>query len=83
MGTDRLNRQTRRRFVSYKSTKSEMDRDRLVTDHLPMVNRLCRRFEFSGQPFDDLVQVGTLGSLKAVDLYVHDRSTAFKSLQSP
>ena len=41
-------------------------RDRLVSDHLPLVRRLCRRFSYSGEPLDDLMQVGTIGLLKAI-----------------
>ena len=39
-------------------------RDRLVSDHLPLVCRLCRRFAHLGEPLDDLVQVGAIGLLK-------------------
>ena len=41
-------------------------RDELVTIHLPLVEHLARRFRDRGEPHDDLVQVGTIGLIKAV-----------------
>ena len=31
-------------------------RARLVSDHLALVRRLCRRFSYTGEPLEDLVQ---------------------------
>lgn len=44
-------------------------RDRVVATHLPLVQALARRYTGRGEPFDDLVQVGTIGLLTAVDRY--------------
>ncbi|MEJ5914160.1 SigB/SigF/SigG family RNA polymerase sigma factor [Pseudokineococcus sp. 1T1Z-3] len=44
-------------------------RDRVVAEHLPLVERLARRYTGRGEPFDDLVQVGTIGLLSAVDRF--------------
>ena len=41
-------------------------RDRLVAGYLPLVRRVCRRFGHLGEPVEDLVQVGTIGLLKAI-----------------
>lgn len=40
-----------------------------VEAHLPLVHHLARRFRGRGEPYDDLVQVGTIGLLHAVDRY--------------
>ena len=54
----------------------EMDiRDQLVAHHLPLVTRLCRRFQHLGEPLDDLLQVGATGLVKAIDSY-HPRTNA-------
>ncbi|MCH7712895.1 MAG: SigB/SigF/SigG family RNA polymerase sigma factor [Chloroflexi bacterium] len=50
-------------------TREMTFRDQLVAQHLPLVNRLCRRFQHLGEPMDDLVQVGTIGLFKAIDKY--------------
>ena len=44
-------------------------RDRLVAEYLPLVRRVCRRFGYLGEPLEDLVQVGTMGLIKAIDKF--------------
>jgi len=41
----------------------------VIEDHLPLVHHLAQRFRGRGEPYDDLVQVGTIGLLHAVDRY--------------
>ena len=49
-------------------------RDRVVEAHLPLVRHLARRYRDHGEPLDDLVQVGTIGLIQAVDRFdaVHE-----------
>lgn len=51
----------------------------IVEAHLPLVHHLAQRFRGRGEPYDDLVQVGTIGLLHAVDRYDPGRGsfTAF------
>ena len=58
-------------------------RDRLVMDHLSLVRRLCRRFYRLGEPMDDLVQVGTIGLIKAIKKYDPERGNNFVSFAVP
>ena len=58
-------------------------RDRLVSDHLPLVCRLCRRFAHLGEPVEDLVQVGTIGLLKAINKYDRRRGNNFVAFAVP
>jgi len=60
-----------------------VSRDRLVEDHLPLVRRLCRRFYHSGEPLEDLVQVGTIGLLKAIRKYDPNRGSEFIAFAVP
>ena len=39
-----------------------VNRDQMVRKYLPLVRRLCRRFSHSGEPLEDLIQVGTVGT---------------------
>jgi RNA polymerase sigma-B factor len=58
-------------------------RDELVTMHLPLVKHLARRFGERGESHDDLVQVGTIGLIKAVDRFDVDRGVAFSTYATP
>ncbi len=58
-------------------------RERLLADHLPLVRRLCRRFSHTRQPQEDLVQVGSIGLLKAIDKYDPDRGSDFLAFAIP
>ena len=44
-------------------------RDRLIEQQLPLVRSLARRYADRGERLEDLVQVGTIGLIKAVDRY--------------
>ena len=66
-----------------RAPKGENSRDNLVVSHLPLVRRICRRFSHSGEPLEDLVQVGTVGLLKAIKKYDPDRGSAFAAFAIP
>jgi len=54
-------------------------RQRIVESQLALVHHLAQRFRGRGEPYDDLVQVGTIGLLNAVDRFdpARDSFTAF------
>ena len=56
-------------FAEYSRTGDIVLRDRLVQAHMGLASYLARRFANRGQPLDDLVQVASLGLLKAVDRF--------------
>ncbi len=58
-------------------------RDELVCAHLPLVEHLARRFRHRGEPYDDLVQVGTIGLIKAIDRFDADRGVEFSTYATP
>ena len=58
-------------------------RDELVRLHLPLVEHLARRFAGRGEPLDDLVQVGTIGLIKAVDRFDTERGVEFSTYATP
>ena len=58
-------------------------RDELVTMHLPLVQFLARRFRDRGEPLEDLVQVGTIGLIRAVDRFDPERGVEFSTYATP
>ncbi len=58
-------------------------RDELVKLHLPLVEHFARRFLNRGEPFDDLLQVGTIGLIKAIDRFDTDRGVEFSTYATP
>jgi len=58
-------------------------RDELVTAHLPLVRYLARAFAGRGEPADDLMQIGTVGLLQAIDRFEPDRGLEFSTFATP
>jgi RNA polymerase sigma-B factor len=58
-------------------------RDRLVEQHLPVVRALAARYRNFGEPLDDLVQVGTIGLIHAIDRYDPDRGVPLMGYATP
>jgi RNA polymerase sigma-B factor len=48
-------------------------RDRLIKQYLPLVRSRARRFAGSHEPYEDLVQIGAIGLINAIDRYRLDR----------
>lgn len=58
-------------------------REELVRMHMPLVAHLVRRFGDRGESHDDLMQVGAIGLLKAIDRFDADRGAAFATYATP
>ncbi len=73
----------RRKFREYADTKDPVLREELVTAHIGLAEYLARRFTNRGEPLDDLVQVASLGLLKAVDRFDPERGLEFSTYATP
>jgi RNA polymerase sigma-B factor len=58
-------------------------RDRALVELMPLVRALASRYAGRGEPLEDLVQVGALGLIKAVDRFDVDRGVEFSSYAVP
>jgi RNA polymerase sigma-B factor len=55
----------------------------MVVRHLPLARRLARRYNDGSEPLDDLVQVASLGLVKAVDRWDPGRGVPFAAFAVP
>ena len=74
-------------FASYSEAATETEkakyREQLVSQHIGLVEFLARRFRNRGEPLEDLVQVGTIGLLKAIDRFDLEREVEFSTYATP
>jgi RNA polymerase sigma-B factor len=81
-GPDRA-REDRRLLNRFHREGDASSRDELVERFLPLARQLARRYQRGNEPLDDLIQVASIGLVKAVDRYDPDRGTAFSSYAVP
>jgi RNA polymerase sigma factor (sigma-70 family) len=70
----------RRRALRAQVDAGQAAREALVLHNLPLVLSIAGRFRHSDLGYDDLIQEGILGLLKAADRYDPDRGTRFGTL---
>jgi RNA polymerase sigma-B factor len=58
-------------------------RQQLITMYLPLVRSLARRYASRGEHFDDLVQVGAIGLIKAIDRFDLSRGVELTTYATP
>lgn len=74
---------TRALFAHYREHGDEESRDELITMYLNLVKYLASRFRNRGEPIDDLIQVGTIGLIKAIDRFDTSRDVEFTTYATP
>ena len=70
-------------FRDYVAARSPVIRDRLVIAHQNLVRFLASKFANRGEPLEDLVQVGMIGLINAIDRFDPDRGTKFSTYATP
>jgi len=81
-GTDA--RETERRLlVRYHDEGDLAAREELCERFLPLARDLALRYTYTDEPLDDLVQVASLGLIKAIDRFEPGRGTKFTSYAAP
>jgi RNA polymerase sigma-B factor len=74
---------TARLFAEYARTRDPKLREQLIVQHLGLVSALARRFGADGRELDDLIQVGAIGLIQAIDRFDPSRGVAFRSYAVP
>jgi RNA polymerase sigma-B factor len=70
-------------FARYSSDGDPAARRQLIERFLPLAKRLAARYQGGGEPLDDLLQVASLGLVKAVDGFDPSRGLRFSSYAVP
>ena len=58
-------------------------RARLIERYLALVRSLARRYAYRGEPLDDLVQIGSIGLIKAIDRFDLSRGVELTTYATP
>lgn len=72
-----------RLFTRWQQHDDQLARDTLVQRFMPLARSLARRYNRSSEPFEDLLQVASLGLLKALDRFDPQRGHPFASFAVP
>ncbi len=70
-------------FARWQQHEDHSAREDLVRQFMPLTRSLARRYGRSSEPFEDLLQVASLGLLKAIDRYDPARGHSFQSFAVP
>ncbi len=73
----------RDRFRTLRESADPRLREQIIVDHAWIARSVARRFDQRGEAYDDLVQVASLGLVKAVDRFDPEMGTNFVSYAMP
>ncbi len=58
-------------------------REQLIEQYMSLVRSLARRYSYRGEQLDDLVQIGAIGLIKAIDRFNIDRGVELTTYATP
>ncbi len=70
-------------FDQYRRSHDPDLREQLIMAHLNLVRYLARKFANRGEPLEDLIQVGTIGLINAIDRFDPSRGIRFATYATP
>ncbi|MBB1243177.1 RNA polymerase sigma factor SigF [Streptomyces durbertensis] len=73
------------RLARHRPGTAEHNRARaaLIELNIPLVRYVARRFHNRNEPMEDIVQVGTIGLINAIDRFDHNRGVQFPTFAMP
>jgi RNA polymerase sigma-B factor len=69
--------------LEYCDTKNPALREEIITNYKSLIHYIARKFAFNRSDTDDLVQVGTIAVLKALDRFQPDKKIDFATFATP
>jgi RNA polymerase sigma-B factor len=82
-GPDTHTASERQLFERWREDGDPHARTAIVERFLPLARQLARRYQRGSEPLDDLVQVASVGLVKAIDRFDVERNVAFSSYAVP
>ncbi len=70
-------------LVAYLENGDVRARDRLVEEMMPLVRSLANRYAGRGEPTEDLIQVGAIGLVKAIDRFELEKGVELSTYAVP
>src|SRR5947209_14512886 len=70
-------------LIAYRRDGERWARTALIERFIPLARKLALRYRHTDEPIEDLVQVASLGLVKAVDRFDPDRACRFASYAVP
>lgn len=70
-------------LLSYLETRDPNTRERVVQCYMPLVEYVARKLSFSRDELDDLIQIGCMGLLRAMDRFDVTKEVDFSSFATP
>jgi RNA polymerase sigma-B factor len=58
-------------------------REKLIEHYMPLVRSLARRYSYRGEQLEDLVQIGAIGLIKAIDRFDVNRGVELTTYATP
>ncbi len=78
-----MERSVEKLLIAYHRDGDESARDQVLVELMPLVRALAARYAGRGEALEDLVQVGSIGLIKAVDRFDIDRGVDISSYAVP
>jgi RNA polymerase sigma-B factor len=70
-------------FIAWRRDRDRSAQELLLERYMPLARSLARRYGRTSEPFEDLLQVASLGLVKAIDRYELERGHSFAAFAVP